>query len=86
MTTVDVARPVTGGGDTHLDVKVAVALDPLGGLLGVAEFPTTKAGHRDLVAYLASFGSLHADWRDSCLRNGSTRSSMPGRASFPDRR
>ncbi len=35
------ARPVTGGVDTHLDLNVAAALDPLGGLLGVAEFPTT---------------------------------------------
>jgi transposase len=58
MTTVDVARTVTGGVDTHLDVNVAAVLDPLGGLLGVAEFPTTKAGHRELAAYLASFGSL----------------------------
>jgi len=58
MTTVDAARPVTGGVDTHLDVNVAAALDPIGGLLGVAEFPTTPAGHRELVTYLASFGDL----------------------------
>jgi hypothetical protein len=45
MTTVDAARPVTGGVDTHLDVNVAAALDPLGGLLGVAEFPTTVVDH-----------------------------------------
>jgi transposase len=37
---------------------VAAALDAIGGLLGVAEFPTTKAGHRELVSYLASFGVL----------------------------
>jgi len=37
MTTVDAARPVTGGVDTRLDVNVAAALDPNGGLLGVAE-------------------------------------------------
>jgi transposase len=58
MTTVDAARPVTGGVDTHLDVNVAAALDPLGGLLGVAEFPTTGAGHRQLAVFLASFGNL----------------------------
>ena len=46
ITTVDATRPVTGGVDTHLDVNVAAALDPIGGLLGVAEFPTTPAGHR----------------------------------------
>ena len=58
MTTVDAVRPVTGGVDTHLDVNVAAALDPLGGLLGVAEFPTTSAGHRELAGFLASFGSV----------------------------
>jgi len=58
MTTVDATRPVTGGVDTHLDVNVAAALDPIGGLLGVAEFPTTPAGHRRLAEFLASFGTL----------------------------
>ncbi len=58
MTTVDAACPVTGGVDTHLDVNVAAALDPLGGLLGVAEFPTTGAGHRQLARFLSSFGTL----------------------------
>ncbi|MGH3733571.1 MAG: hypothetical protein ACRD6W_15795 [Nitrososphaerales archaeon] len=37
MTTVDPPRPVTGGVDTHLELNVAAALDPLGGLLDVAE-------------------------------------------------
>ncbi len=37
---------VTGGVDTHLDLNVAAALDPVGGLLAVAEFPATLAGHR----------------------------------------
>ena len=58
MTTVDATRAVTGGVNTHLDVNVAAALDPLGGLLGVAEFPTTPAGHRRLAGFLASFGTL----------------------------
>jgi hypothetical protein len=44
--------------DTHLDVNVAAALDPIGGLLGVAEFPTTPTGHRRLAEFLASFGTL----------------------------
>jgi hypothetical protein len=35
--------PVTGGVDTHLDLNVAAALDGIGGLLAVAEFPTTSA-------------------------------------------
>jgi transposase len=58
MTTVDAARSMTGGVDTHLDVHVAAALDPTGGLLGVAEFPTTPAGYRQLAEFLASFGKL----------------------------
>ena len=58
MTTVDATRPVTGGVDTHLDVNVAAALDAIGGLLGVAEFPTTPTRHRQLTDFLASFGTL----------------------------
>ncbi len=58
MTTVDAPRPVTGGVDTHLDLHVAAALDPVGGLLGVAEFPATPSGHRRLLAWLAGFGPV----------------------------
>jgi len=58
MTIVDPARAVTGGVDTHLDLNVAAALDPLGGLLGVAEFPATQAGHRQLLGWLESFGAV----------------------------
>jgi transposase len=52
------SRLVTGGVDTHLDVNVAAALDPVGGLLGVAEFPTTLAGHRELLGWLSGFGPV----------------------------
>ena len=55
---VDAARPVTGGVDTHLDLNVAAALDPIGGLLAVAEFPATSAGHRDLLGWLSGFGPV----------------------------
>jgi len=34
MTIVEAARAVTGGVDTHLEVPVAAALDPLRALLG----------------------------------------------------
>ncbi|HZA86000.1 MAG TPA: hypothetical protein VE466_03915 [Acidimicrobiales bacterium] len=44
MSIVEVTRPVVGGVDTHLDVHVAAAVDPVGGLLGVESFPTTPAG------------------------------------------
>jgi len=41
-------RPViTGGVDTHAEIHVAAALDPIGGLLGVREFPATAAGYAD---------------------------------------
>jgi transposase len=58
MTTVDRTRHVTGGVDTHLDLNVAAALDPIGGLLGVAEFPTTRAGHGLLMNWLSGFGPV----------------------------
>ncbi|HEV2244426.1 MAG TPA: hypothetical protein VGR98_25535 [Streptosporangiaceae bacterium] len=43
MTIVE-TRAVTGGVDTHADVHVAAALDPVGGLLGVQEFPPPRPG------------------------------------------
>lgn len=59
MTTLAPARPlVTGGVDTHRDLHVAAAVDPVGGVLGTASFPTTPAGHRALARWLASFGPV----------------------------
>jgi transposase len=49
---------VTGGVDTHLDVHVAAALNAIGGVLGVEEFPTTPAGYRALLAWLRGFGPV----------------------------
>jgi transposase len=43
---------------THLDFNVAAALDPLGGLLGTAPFPTTTAGYEALFSWLESFGEV----------------------------
>jgi transposase len=56
MTTI--ARSITGGVDTHLDVHVAAALDERGALLGVKSFPTTPAGYRQLLDWLESFGTV----------------------------
>jgi transposase len=56
MTIVEAPRAVTGGVDTHLDLNVAAALDDIGGLLGVEEFPTDAGGDRRLLAWLQSFG------------------------------
>jgi transposase len=50
--------PVTGGVDTHLDLNVAAALDGIGGLLGVAEFPATLEGHRQMPGWLSGFGPV----------------------------
>jgi transposase len=58
MTIVEVARPIVGGVDTHLDVHVAAAVDTIGGLVGVRSFPTTPAGYQALSAWLGSFGML----------------------------
>ncbi len=57
MTIVE-TRPITGGVDTHLDVHVAAALDPIGGVLGVESFPATPSGYRDLADWLGGFGPV----------------------------
>ncbi len=49
---------ITGGVDTHADVHVAAALDPVGGLLGVQEFPATPVGYARLLGWLGGFGTV----------------------------
>ena len=39
-------------------MNVAAALDPIGGLLGVAQFPTTGAGDTELLSWLKGFGPV----------------------------
>jgi len=58
MTIVEAAPGVTGGVDTHLDVHVAAALDPLGALLGTERFATSPAGYRALLTWLEHFGAI----------------------------
>jgi transposase len=58
MTIVEDARAITGGVDTHSEVHVAAALDPVGGLLGTREFPASTAGYAGLLDWLAGFGDL----------------------------
>ena len=55
---VEDARVITGGVDTHAGMHVAAALDSVGGLLGVQEFPATAAGYASLLSWLRSFGTL----------------------------
>jgi transposase len=57
MTIVE-TRAVTGGVDTHADTHVAAALDAVGGLLGVQEFPATPAGYARLLGWLGGFGTV----------------------------
>ena len=56
MTTL--ARSVTGGVDTHLDVHVVAALDEKGTLLGVEAFETTRLGYKKLLCWLEDFGPV----------------------------
>jgi hypothetical protein len=42
--TIVETRAITGGAGTHAGTHVAAALDPIGGLLGVREFPVTPTG------------------------------------------
>ena len=49
---------ITGGVDTHLEVHVAAALDPVGGLLGVESFEAGRAGEDKLITWLQSFGPV----------------------------
>src|SRR5260370_13998342 len=43
--TIVETRAITGGVDTHADMHVAAAADPIGGLPGVREFPVTPAAY-----------------------------------------
>ena len=58
MTIVEDRPVITGGVDTHADLHVAAALDPLGGLLGVQEFPATATGYAQLLGWLGGFGTI----------------------------
>ena len=57
-TIVEDTRVITGGVGTHADMHVAAALDPIGGLLGVEEFPVTPAGYARLLGWLGGFGTV----------------------------
>jgi hypothetical protein len=58
MTIVEDRPVITGGVDTHAGLHVAAALDPIGGLLGVREFPATAAGYAALLGWLSGFGDV----------------------------
>jgi transposase len=56
--TIVETRAITGGVDTHADTLVAAALDPIGGLLGVRQFPASAAGYASLLDWLGRFGTV----------------------------
>jgi transposase len=58
MTIVEDTRAITGGVDTHAGLHVAAALDRIGGLLGVREFPAAAAGYARLLDWLGGFGDV----------------------------
>ena len=58
MTIVEERTAVTGGVDTHAEVHVAAALDPVGGLLGTRAFPASAAGYASLLGWLGKFGDV----------------------------
>src|SRR5438094_885623 len=54
----ETAMPITVGVDTHADVHVAAALDPLGRVLGTRSVPSTPAGFAELAAWAGGFGPV----------------------------
>ena len=54
----NLARPVTGGVDTHKDTHVAAAVDHLGTEIATKAFPTTAHGYKQLTAWLCGQGDL----------------------------
>lgn len=48
------------GVDTHRDVHVAVALDPVGGWLGECSVSTTRAGYAELERWAVGLGTVRA--------------------------
>lgn len=57
---------VIGGVDTNKDQHVAAALDQVGRLLGIAEFPATGDGYQRLHAWLARHGEIDAVGIEGC--------------------
>jgi len=55
---LDEQLEVTGGVDTHLDCHVAAVLDHRGVELATKAFPTDRAGHQALLAWMTSFGTV----------------------------
>ena len=59
-TMADAGTRVTAGADTPRDQHAVAALDQRGAELGIRAFPTTPAGHREVLARLRGFGAVEA--------------------------
>lgn len=67
MTSIALGRgDVVVGVDTHKDQHVAAALDQIGRLLGIADFPATTTGYQQLHDWLASHGEIDAVGIEGC--------------------
>lgn len=49
---------VAGGVDTHQDTHTAAVIDPVGRVLGTAQFPADPAGYAALLAWMQAFGQV----------------------------
>ncbi|VTM69822.1 Uncharacterised protein [Raoultella planticola] len=52
------SSPVVGGVDTHKDLHVAAVVDQNNRILGSEFFSTTRQGYRQMLAWMASFGTV----------------------------
>ncbi len=60
--------------ETHLDAHVAVALDQLGGRLGVATLPTTEKGYEEVLSWVEGFGPVRCAGVEGTSRYGALSS------------
>jgi hypothetical protein len=67
---------ITGGVDTHLDVPVAAAFDPLGRLIGSASFTADAKGLREPLEWLHSIEATTP--MTLAILSGSSQTCCPG--------
>jgi hypothetical protein len=70
---------VIGGVDTHLDTHVTAALDGIGGLLTVQQFPATLPGYQALLGRLVVLSAYSAEKLCRVRRSLDREGLLPGR-------
>jgi transposase len=58
ITITEGPRRIVGGVDTHKDLHVAAVVDEQDQVIGTRSFATTRQGHRQMLAWMLSFGEL----------------------------